>query len=54
MIEYGWADMARRPIISVIEKHGNLHDHSIVKELTGFRVETLEEGLHVAKAIFTP
>lgn len=51
MIEYGWADLARKPIITVIEKKGNVHDHSIVRELTGFRVETLEEGLHIAKAI---
>lgn len=53
MIEYGWADMARKPIITVIEKEGNSHDHSIVRELTGFRVENLDEGLYVAKAILT-
>jgi len=53
MIEYGWADLARKPIITVIEKKGNVHDHSIVRELTGFRVETLEEGLHIAKAILS-
>jgi len=51
MIEYGWADSARRPIISVIEKEGNPHDHSMVRELTGFRVESLDEGLYVARAI---
>jgi len=51
MIEYGWADASRKPIISVIEKEGNVHDHSIVRELTGFRVETLEDGLHVARAL---
>ena len=51
MIEYGWADAFRKPIVTVMEKEGNLHDHPIVRELTGFRVETLEEGLYVAKAI---
>ena len=51
MIEYGWADASRKPIITVIEKEGNPHDHSMVRELTGFRVETLEEGLYIAKAI---
>jgi len=53
MIEYGWADAARNPIITVMEEGGNLHDHAMVRELTGFRVETLDEGLNVAKAILT-
>ncbi len=51
MIEYGWADSARKPIITVMEKEGNPHQHSMVEELTGFRVETLDEGLLVARAI---
>lgn len=51
MIEFGWADLSRKPIITIMEREGNLHDHGIVRELTGFRVETLEEGLHVAKTI---
>jgi nucleoside 2-deoxyribosyltransferase len=54
MIEYGWADALRKPVISVMEKSGNIHDHSMVRELTGFRVETLEEGLSVAKTILRP
>ena len=48
------ADSARRPIVTVIEKQGNPHEHSIVRELTCFRVETLEEGLYVARAILNP
>lgn len=51
MIEYGWADSARNPVITVMEKEGNLHDHAMLREITGFRVETLEEGLYVAKSI---
>lgn len=53
MVEYGWADAARRPIITVMEKEGNLHDHSMIRELTGFRVEKLDEGLSVARTILT-
>ncbi|NQU78593.1 nucleoside 2-deoxyribosyltransferase [Candidatus Woesearchaeota archaeon] len=48
MIEYGWADAARKPIITVIEKEGNPHDHAIVREISGYRVDTLEEGLRIA------
>ena len=51
MIEYGWADAFRKPIITVIEKEGNVHDHPIVREITGFRVENLEEGLDVVRKI---
>lgn len=53
MIEYGWADAFRKPIITVIEKEGNVHDHPIVRELTGFRVESLKEGLEVARKILS-
>jgi nucleoside 2-deoxyribosyltransferase len=51
MIEYGWADASRKPIITVIEKKGNVHDHAILRELTGFRVESLDEGIEVIKSI---
>ncbi len=48
IIEYGWADAARKPIITVMEKQGNIHEHSMLREVTGYRVESLEEGLLVA------
>ena len=50
MIEYGWADSNKKPIITIIEKEGNPHDHSMIRELTGFRVENLDEGLYIARA----
>ncbi len=54
MFEYAWADMARKPVITVIEKEGNPHEHPMIREATGFRVETLEEGLYMARAILKP
>lgn len=54
MIEYGWANAARKPIITVIEKEGNIHDHSMLREITGFRVDSLEEGLFVARVMLAP
>lgn len=53
-IEIGWADAARVPIILVMEKEGNVHDHSMVRECIGWRVSTLEEGLMIAKAVLLP
>jgi nucleoside 2-deoxyribosyltransferase len=53
VFEYAWADMARKPIITVIESKGNPHEHPMVRETTGFRVETLEKGLYLARAILS-
>ena len=52
MIEYGWAYSYRKPVITVIENQGNPHDHPMIREITGYRVETLESGLEIAKAFF--
>ncbi len=52
MFEYAWADDFHKPIISIIEKEGNIHEHPFVQEATGFRLETLDEGIDVAKALF--
>ena len=48
MVEYGWADAYRKPIVTVMKLDGNNpHDHAFVKELSGFIVEDLEEAVHV-------
>lgn len=52
MIEYGWASAFNKPIVTIIEKKGNVHEHLMVRRLSGFRVETLEEGLAVVRALF--
>ena len=51
MVEIGWADAARVPIIGVMEPEGNVHDHMFVNQSIGFRVATLDEGLDIVKAI---
>ena len=58
MVELGWADAARVPIIGIVELANNVladhvHDHMFVNQLIGFRVTTLDEGLHVARAILS-
>jgi hypothetical protein len=54
MIEIGWADAHRIPIILVMEKEGNIHDHPMVRECVSFRVETLDEAMAVAEAVLMP
>jgi nucleoside 2-deoxyribosyltransferase len=50
MIEAGWADASRVPIILVIEPT-NLHHHMMLREIAGFVVETLDEALATAVSI---
>lgn len=49
MIEFGWADAFRVPIICCIEPDGkNPHEHGIVQHVIGWRCDSLEEGISVA------
>lgn len=53
MIELGWADGARNPIVLVMEKEGNVHEHAMVRELAGFVVDTVDQACDLAVAILT-
>lgn len=55
MLEVAWADAARVPVVLVMEKDGsNVHEHGMVREMCGFQVDTLEEGLWIVKAVLLP
>lgn len=47
VIEIAWADMARKPVVLVMEPSGNPHEHAFIRELNGYRVETLDEALDI-------
>lgn len=49
-IELGWADILRIPVLAVMPE-GNPHDHAMVRELVGWRVQTVDEGIEVAHAL---
>lgn len=51
MIEFGWADSARVPVVTAIEAEGNVHDHCISTELMGFRLDNLDAAIDVVLAI---
>lgn len=46
-IEFGWASAYHKLIVLVMEANGNLHDYPMIREVSGFRVETLEDGIEV-------
>lgn len=52
--ELFWADAYRIPTIVCMEEEGNLHDHAMINEITGFRCTSLDEGIETARAILTP
>lgn len=54
VMEIAWAKSFNIPIIMVIEKEGNVHDHAMIRESIGFRVESLKEAMHVLKVLLLP
>ena len=50
-MEIAWADAKRIPIVAVIEKDDPYHNHGMILDCLGYRVETLEEALHIIVAI---
>ena len=50
MIELGWADAARVPVILCMEPKGNIHEHAFVRELSGYRCDSVDAGLDLVLA----
>lgn len=50
MIEVGWADAYRKPLVLVIDE-GNVHLHPMLLDIAGFIVTNMDEAIHVVKAI---
>ncbi len=51
VMEIAWADAKRTPIVCVMEEKGNPHEHMMLTEAFGYRVTTLDEAMHIIKAI---
>jgi len=51
MVELGWADSARVPVIIVMEEEGNPHDHCMVRAIATYRVANIEDAARLAKHI---
>jgi nucleoside 2-deoxyribosyltransferase len=54
MIEFGWCDAARNPAIVIMEKEGNVHDYPMVRQISQFRVDNLEDAINIANIILLP
>ena len=54
MMELGWADSYRIPIILVMEPKGNLHDHAMVREVATYRVPSVERAVELVTLMLDP
>ncbi len=54
VMEIAWAHAYRKPCVVVMEQSGNVHEHPMIREAIGFRVQTIEEGIVAARAILLP
>lgn len=51
VIEIAWAYERRIPTVVVMEPHGNIHEHAMLRELISYRVDTLDRGITVALSV---
>lgn len=49
--EIAWAWQMRKPLVLVMEKTGNVHDHVFIKQMYGFRVDSLDLGLNIIQSV---
>jgi nucleoside 2-deoxyribosyltransferase len=54
VMEVAWADLLRKPVVLVMEKQGNVHEHGMFTEVVQYRVETLGEAVRVVRAVLLP
>lgn len=54
VMEISWATAFNKPIVLVMEKEGNVHEHSMVREACPMRVDTLEEAVFITRALLLP
>ncbi|MHC4117579.1 MAG: hypothetical protein ACYSWO_08740 [Planctomycetota bacterium] len=50
VMEIAWADLCRIPIV-IVSEDCNVHNHAMLSEACGFRVESLGSAIDVVKAV---
>lgn len=49
--EMAWAFHKRTPIVCAMEPQGNPHEHMFTAEMIGYRVDSLDQAIHICRAI---
>lgn len=50
MIELGWADANRIPVVLIMEE-GNVHEHPMVQQTTSWRVDNMADALKITEIV---
>lgn len=54
VMEIAWAAAFHKPVVLVMEKENNIHEHSMIREASPLRTDNLEEGIWLTKALLLP
>jgi len=54
VMEIAWAYSHRIPLVIIMEKEGNPHEHPMIAEAMGFRVDNVDHGIYIAKRVLLP
>ena len=54
VLEIGWAHAYRKPIIMIMEKEGNPHNHPMIREIVSYTTADLDEGITLIKTLLLP
>jgi nucleoside 2-deoxyribosyltransferase len=53
IIEIGWADAVRKPIILVIEDENNVHDYPMIRQAATFRTPSIDIACRIANSLLS-
>lgn len=54
IMEIGWADAYRKPIVVVIGDSGNIHDHPLVSSAITYRANNIKDAIWTVHAVLLP
>lgn len=53
MIEAGWADAFRKPVV-LVRENDSIHRHGMLDSIATYAVDTLDEALHLTRVLLLP
>lgn len=54
VMEIAWCWQRRIPVVLIMEKEGNLHQHAMIEQATGFWTDDLNHGIDIALSVLAP
>lgn len=54
VMEIAWADSKRTPVVLLMEKTGNPHDHAMLREACYWRTDDFNEAVFLTRSILRP